>query len=415
MRGIIIAVTTLLIVAGMLWSAVPTATISVPAEGEFFYWFSYTDVKGADATTTPKVFRDKKATADVPLVRDALPKGTLLYVLDAKTGNEAVKPIEGKEAIVVDLKASDFNRVRRVRVSVTEAKSGNPAAAAIVKLSDVGKKSQEKMLDPSSGGTVEFHDVSEGTASVTVLYGDQKKSSQDVEITVEREDPILTLDIPIAGEIETLAPVQSESSDTSGGSEQSGNGAAIKGVDPITGLIGAILLIAIVYVAARMLSNRGAGAKSVLKKLGVEVQDDQPLVEPAPPAPPVDPTVCPFCGQKKDASGGCACSVIGGPTAVSRVSGPRLVAIQGPCMGQVYDIQAGELTIGREESNTVAFPEDSTVSRRHARIASDGGAFTIYDEGSSNGTFVNGVKVTEQALNPGDEIQIGTTKLRFEA
>jgi len=414
MRGFVLAIIFLLLAVGMCCGAVPTATISVPAEGEFFYWFSYTDVKGADATTTPKVFRDRKAAADVPLVKDAVPKGTLLYVLNAKTGNQAVKPIEGKGAIAVDLKASDFNRVRRVRVSITEAKSGSPAAAAIVKLTDSGKKSQEKLLDPSSGGTVEFNDVAEGTASVTVLYGDDKKSSQDVEIAIGREDPILKLDIPIAGEIETIAPAQSESPDKSGGSDQSDRGLPYKGVDPITGLIGAILLIAIVYVAARMLGNRGAGAKSVLKKLGVEVQDDQPLVEPAPPAPPVDPTVCPFCGRKKDASGGCACSVTGAATAVTTASGPRLVAIQGPRMGQVYDIEVGETTIGREESNSVAFPDDSTVSRRHARLVSDGGAFTIHDEGSSNGTFVNGVKVTEQALNPGDEIQIGTTKLRFE-
>lgn len=418
MRGIILAVIALMLIAGTLSAAVPTATISVPAEGERFFWFTYTDVKGNPATTTPKVFKDKKVTADVPLVKDAIPKGTLLYVLDAKTGNEAVRPIEGKDALTVDLKAADFNKVRRVEVSVTGTQSGNPVAAAIVKLTDAAKKSQEKVLDPPAGGSVEFSDVAEGTASITVLYGDNKKSTQDVDITTEREGPVLKLDIPIAGAIDTLAPAQSDTSEKSGKSDASGKSAPqAKGVDYLTGLIGAILLIGIIYAGVRMMGNKGAGAKSLLKKLGVEVEDQQ-LIEPAKaqPAPQVDPTICPFCGQKKDASGACSCSVIGtAASAVSAASGPRLVAVQGPRMGEIYDLQSGMLTIGREAGNTVAFTDDSAVSRRHARIASENGRFTVYDEGSSNGTFINGVKITEQALNSGDEIQIGTTRLRFES
>ncbi len=400
----------------IVWAAVPTATISVPAAGEHFYWFAYTDIKGQAVTTTPKVFKDKKVTADVPLVKDAVPGGTRLYVLDTKTGNEAVKPIEGKGALTIDLKTSDFDTIRRVQISVVGTKTGGPAAAAVVKVTDAAKKTQERVLDPSSAGTVEFTDVAAGTASVTVVYGDNMKATQDVDMAVARETPVLRLEIPIAGAIETLA--QSESSDTSDGSDKNGPGPQPRSVDYLTGLIGAVLLIGLIYLGVRAMSNRGAGAKSILKKLGVEVQEDQPILEPAKsqPAQQVDPTICPYCGRKKDASGVCSCSVIGtAASAVSAASGPRLVAVQGPRMGDVYDLQAGSATIGREESNSIAFPDDSAVSRRHARIASENGQFTIYDEGSSNGTFVNGVKVTEQALHSGDEIQIGTTRLRFEA
>ncbi len=420
MRIMILAVTALILTVGALSAAVPTATISVQAAGEHFYWFAYTDIKGQAVTTTPKSFKDKKVTADVPLVKDAVPRGTMLYVLDAKTGNEAVRPVEGKGALSVDLKKSDFDRVRRVVVSVTGAQSGNPAAAGIVKLTDSGKKSQERVLDPAAGGSVEFADVAEGTASVTVLYGDNKKSSQDVDITIEREERVLKLDIPIAGTIDTLAPARpsgkSDGPDASDGPGKTGR--EMKGVDYLTGLVGAVLLIGIIYLGVRSMSNKGAGAKSLLKKLGVEVQEEQPIFEPGKPQPAqqADPTICPFCGRKKDASGACACSVVGtAASAVSAASGPRLIAVQGPKMGEIYDLGAGSLTIGREASNTVAFTDDSAVSRRHARISSENSGFTIYDEGSSNGTFVNGVKVTEQALNSGDEIQIGTTRLRFEA
>jgi hypothetical protein len=398
------------------WAAVPIATIGVPAAGEHFYWFAYTDIKGKATTTTPKSFKDKKVTADVPLVKDAVPKGTLLYVLDAKTGNEAVKPLEGKGALAVNLKKSDFNKVRKVVVWVIGTVTDRPIAAAIVKLVDADKKAQQRVLDPSSVGSVEFNDVAEGTANVTVLYGDNKKSIQDVDISLERESPVLKIDIPIAGEVETCTISGGAQSDFDKSEQSDGEGPEARGVDYITGLIGAILLIVVVYFAVRMMRDKGAGAKSILKKLGVQVQEDQPLIEPATPdLIRGDPTICQFCGQKKDASGACSCSVIGAAApAVSASSGPRLVAIQGPRMGEVYDLQ-GTLTIGREESNAVALPDDSTVSRRHARVSSDSGQFTIYDEGSSNGTFVNGVKVTEQVLRSGDEIQIGTTRLRFEA
>jgi pSer/pThr/pTyr-binding forkhead associated (FHA) protein len=58
---------------------------------------------------------------------------------------------------------------------------------------------------------------------------------------------------------------------------------------------------------------------------------------------------------------------------------------------------------------------DSTVSRRHAVIALDGGGHVIRDQGSSNGTFVNGARVAEAPLRPGDEVSIGGTRFRFEA
>lgn len=62
----------------------------------------------------------------------------------------------------------------------------------------------------------------------------------------------------------------------------------------------------------------------------------------------------------------------------------------------------------------MALTNDSTTSRRHATLAVLGDEVSIKDEGSSNGTFVNGAKITEQKLTPGDEVQIGGTKFRFE-
>ena len=397
--------------------AAPTAAITVPAAGDHYYWFSYADVAGKQVTTTPRSFKDKKTTADLPLVKDAVPK-CKLFVLDAKTGNEAVVPIEGKpgESFKFTLKSSGFDRVRRTEILVTAASSGLPAAAAVVKLEDAEKNVQTQMLDPSSKGVLQFSDVALGTAKVAVLYGDGKSASQDIEIPLDREEAVPRLEMPVAGEIDTVQPAAKEEGARAG--KPSGEAEARRpgmGINFPMAIVGLALIVAILYAASALMRSRGAGFRQLLKRFGVELPEEPQAAAPSQPAQQVDPSICPFCGGKKDpATGKCACSVGAAAGAPAASSGPRLIATQGAYVGSIYQLEAGTVTIGREESNTVAFPQDNTVSRKHARIAGDGGWFTIHDEGSSNGTFVNGARVAEKVLQPGDEIQIGNTKLRFE-
>ena len=73
------------------------------------------------------------------------------------------------------------------------------------------------------------------------------------------------------------------------------------------------------------------------------------------------------------------------------------------------------MTFGRDTGNSVSLADDTTVSRRHASLRSEAGGFIVADEGSSNGIYVNGVRVSgSQAIRPGDEVQIGNTRFRFE-
>ena len=58
---------------------------------------------------------------------------------------------------------------------------------------------------------------------------------------------------------------------------------------------------------------------------------------------------------------------------------------------------------------------DSRVSRRHARLTARDGVLVLTDLGSTNGTRVNGHRVTEMVLGAGDRIQIGETSLVVEA
>jgi len=100
------------------------------------------------------------------------------------------------------------------------------------------------------------------------------------------------------------------------------------------------------------------------------------------------------------------------------VDGPRLVATAGAYAGNIFPINSPVAEIGRDAGNAVPLPNDTNASRRHATIQASGGQFQITDNGSSNGTFVNGVRVasqTPQPIRPGDEVQVGMTRFRFEA
>jgi hypothetical protein len=72
------------------------------------------------------------------------------------------------------------------------------------------------------------------------------------------------------------------------------------------------------------------------------------------------------------------------------------------------------VTIGRTPDCDVVL-SDTNVSRRHAEVRRKGEDFVLLDLGSTNGSKVNGARVSERALTDGDEITLGKTLLRFEA
>jgi pSer/pThr/pTyr-binding forkhead associated (FHA) protein len=92
-------------------------------------------------------------------------------------------------------------------------------------------------------------------------------------------------------------------------------------------------------------------------------------------------------------------------------AGLRVMSADGP--GEFVPLRADPLTIGRTPDNNLALP-DSQVSRHHARIARQPEGFVIEDLNSTNGTFINGQRVTRQRLQSGDEIQIGQTTMIVE-
>jgi diguanylate cyclase (GGDEF)-like protein len=86
-----------------------------------------------------------------------------------------------------------------------------------------------------------------------------------------------------------------------------------------------------------------------------------------------------------------------------------LIVIRGRGVGQVLELDR-RAVVGRAPEVDLPI-DDVAVSRRHARFEKGQHGFTIEDLESTNGVFVNGVRVSRQALRDGDRIQVGTTTI----
>jgi len=95
----------------------------------------------------------------------------------------------------------------------------------------------------------------------------------------------------------------------------------------------------------------------------------------------------------------------------------RLVVVTSPALqaGEEHAIDSSPLLVGRGADNDMPLVRDEFSSGRHARVEPRRDGVWIEDIGSTNGTFVNGVRLTTpRKLSPGDVIRIGETDLRFE-
>jgi hypothetical protein len=420
-------------------SATKTAvTITVPEAGEHMV----RPLPSPDAKEPIQLplasSKDKTFTVQVDAA--ALGKSPRLAVDNVKTGNTAIFPLpkDGK----IELHNTDFAWVRRVEVQVTH--EGKPVQVARVTLQpDEKAKPQTKLVDPGARGTAVFEDVHVGKAKLTINYGDNFTQTQDVAVTTDHSGDKIVVPAPVSNKVPTLDAAGGTAA--AGAPAVAGSGAApapapasstpaapAQGGNPLLGTLSTLLSLAVVGAGIYFLYrwSQTGGLAATLKKAGIETSgppapsaDGTPWQPNAPAAPVVaDPSLCQFCGQRKDPSGACACSVAGGvasgiPAAVGVPSEPRLVGTMGVYSGSIFPVSPNgtPVTLGREPTNTIPLGNDTTVSRRHAAIRSESGGFVVSDEGSSNGVYVNGVRISgAQPLRPGDEVQVGNTRFRFE-
>ncbi len=90
-----------------------------------------------------------------------------------------------------------------------------------------------------------------------------------------------------------------------------------------------------------------------------------------------------------------------------------LTITEGPDQETVLEFGEKKIYIGRRRENELVLT-DANASRLHAYIDYERHRHVLYDAGSLNGTFLNGVRVEEAVLQDGDEIRTGSTLLRYE-
>ncbi len=102
----------------------------------------------------------------------------------------------------------------------------------------------------------------------------------------------------------------------------------------------------------------------------------------------------------------------GGETMIMDVSKLPLAYLIDLDSGDSFKLK--ELTnVGRDAANDVVL-NSPAVSKEHAKVKYEDGQYVLYDLASTNGTFVNGTKISKKTLSDGDEITFANVKMRFK-
>lgn len=183
--------------------------------------------------------------------------------------------------------------------------------------------------------------------------------------------------------------------------------------DAGSGWIGILIAGALAFIGLKLAQNKGWTSLTLLNKLGVNLpvagetapspsRPGNPVAS-LPPLADLNRLPSPVPSQAPPATTHSAV-----PTALI------LIASTGQAAGKSFTIY-NETSIGREESCNIALTNDPTISRKHATITLTPAGFMITDHGSSNGTYVNGHKITSVTpITPGDTLVIGAQPFQTE-
>jgi hypothetical protein len=107
-----------------------------------------------------------------------------------------------------------------------------------------------------------------------------------------------------------------------------------------------------------------------------------------------------------------------GGDAAPQVEMGMIVVVKSPALGEgdEWDLDSSPITFGRSSQNDVQLKRDEYASSSHARIEPRRDGVWLEDIGSTNGTYLNGIRLTRpKRLTSGDIVRIGETELRYEA
>ncbi len=367
-------------------------TLEFDAEGERWWW---TEDKSGTPLAPPKKTQDKNVLVKLP------ENAETLWVLEVETGNLARLPVsELKEK--TEMTRDRWTHVARLQVNLRA--QAQPVASAIVELTDAKGNRTTRVLEPTAEGVVVFERVPIGKITLKATPPTGDSTTQEVTLSASREGqrvPIVTLSL--SGDVDTVKPTAQTQAE-----QEPAPTSRIGAI--VMFLVAGALAIAVIFFLIRLATQKPAQLSQAMQKLGVELptppQGDAgtsvPTLSP-PPAPDLPPLES--AGVPPTAS----------PVSVSTSPATRIVCTQGTLVGTTFSLEADMLTVGREEGNTIALTQEPTVSRRHAQFIRQGDTVLVEDLGSTNGTFVNGVRISAPTpVRPGDTVQFGAVIFRVE-
>jgi len=370
-------------------------TLQFTREGERWWWIE--DSKG-NPLNAPQKTNDASVTLKIP------PNAETLWIYESKTGNMArLKASELSEK--TELKSDRWTHVARVQVNVRA--QDKPVASAFVTLKDSTGAEQKRVLEPSAEGILIFERVPLGKLEITAQYGDEGKATQETTLKAERELRVPVIELTLSGTVATLEP----KAVTEAHSEETPTGSRVGAI--VMFIIALGLAVGVIYFLIRLATQKPQQLGDAMSKLGVELPQAptssasaSTAASAAPPQP--DLPSLETAGVPPMATPPPTMTITVGPAT-------RLVAIQGPYAGQTFEITADLMTVGREAVHPIALVNDMGISRTHAQIVRQGDQVLIEDLGSTNGTYVNGVRISAPTpIKPGDTVQLGASLFRVE-
>jgi hypothetical protein len=101
----------------------------------------------------------------------------------------------------------------------------------------------------------------------------------------------------------------------------------------------------------------------------------------------------------------------------AQIHSGRLVVVKSPALDEddELELDSAALLLGRGSGNDVNLARDEYASSNHARVEPRRDGVWVEDVGSTNGTYLNGIRLTRaKKLEPGDVLRVGETELRYE-
>ncbi len=361
--------------------------------------------------------------AAIPLPSNMPARGTILELIDRSTGKIARLPVQTKSVTTVS--DSSFTLVQTVLVPVEVQNKGGLTDATVTLTSGPPTYQQQWTLKPADAGVAQFTNVPlTDPVTVKIVNGTDPPVVQTQTLPSNPpadgyQWPVIYVTWADAHTVPLRSAVAAPATGTTTPvpTPASGSSAPVgSSLNRLVSMVVSVGLLGLLGWGLYIGYQRGH-IKKVLEGMGVvlpppDTANSTPQVSPfdprerSPIIPITEGVVDPLAGAQSNAT-----------PSYSGTPSPRLIAKAGSYSGSSYPLGGSIIQIGREASCDISLATDANVSRKHATISSAGGTYNITDNGSSNGTFVNGTRLVPNEatqLTPGDEVHIGNTRFRFE-